>query len=62
MTIIGIANEPTPTPQGKAPTKSAAVLSGLRNKGTVFVKEERKDGERTYRIAKSQPALVTTEA
>lgn len=43
------------------PHSVRAFLSGLRKKGTTLAKEERKDGERAYRIVKNDPALEKVE-
>lgn len=44
------------------PHSVRAFLSGLRKKGTTLTKEERKDGERAYRIVKSGPASEKVDA
>lgn len=47
---------------GWQPHSVRAFLSGLRKKGTILAKEERKDGERGYRIIKAERARAETEA
>jgi DNA-binding IclR family transcriptional regulator len=41
------------TETGWQPHSARAFLSGLRKRGTVLVKEERKTGETSYRIVKA---------
>ena len=41
------------TETGWQPHSARAFLSGLRKRGTVLVKEERKSGETSYRIDKA---------
>lgn len=47
---------------GWQPHSVRAFLSGLRKKGTILAKEERKDGERGYRIVRADRAAAETEA
>ena len=42
------------TETGWQPHSARAFLSGLRKRGTVLVKEERKTGETSYRIDKAR--------
>ena len=47
---------------GWQPHSVRAFLSGLRNKGEVLVKEERKSGETTYRVAAGKVAAAAADA
>lgn len=44
------------------PHSVRAFLSGLRKKGTILAKEERRDGERSYRIVRADRASTKTKA
>lgn len=47
---------------GWQPHSVRAFLSGLRRKGEVLVKEERKSGETAYRVAAGKVAAATADA